>query len=174
MTATQRPLTGRSSEFADVLELVAKVDLVGDQTDVTFSGLDGDADVKYLLEMRVPCGAGGTAHFSLQPNGLNTNLTDAGGQFNNGAATGFANTTTGQFGYVLTGQIMAATLKIWAKSGLKRVWCAEFTGNAPLIAITGSTWDDLVTNITSLVIHSDVANSIGAGSSFTLYRMPNG
>lgn len=170
MTQIQRVKTGRSSQFSDQgggggLEFLQKVTLVADSTDVTFSGLDGDVDTKYVISFRLKLYNGGGANLSLYFNGLSTNL----------SGLYLSNVGSGSGVFVAFGNANAflnGEIQVWAKTGAERQSVSVIGGNTN--GILSEIWNETVSNVTSLVIHSDVASAILAGSEFTLYRMVNG
>lgn len=142
------------------------------QDTLTFDGLDGDADGVYVIEAVFIAANSATAAF-INPNGLKTNQS---------GASIFLDSTPGQnlqtelpfWASSATVANFAGTGQLFARTGRVRSW--NFQGEAAsggaywLVAGVGR-WTDTAANITSLVIDTNVANGIGIGSEFRLYKL---
>ena len=153
-------------------------------TSVSFTGLDGDTDDRYLLLYRInkrTASASGNVTYQLRPNG---------------SSSGIA--TVGQFSVHPTGTTGANTYSYIRLAGGGTVaFDIDYYGSVTIDARTGalgrsfrtshvsntrsgfgtftlwelaSDWSDNSTNITSLDIVSTEANTIEVGSQFCLYK----
>jgi hypothetical protein len=176
MTATERLLTGRSSEFSDqpagAMTLVQTQTLLADATSVTFSGLDGDVDGIYFIFISLLKGAAGVVGYDLLPNGLGTNgssvLLLIGGAVQNNATIRFI------YGGGNIGDTLTAVLQMMAHTGFQRdvqVQGTQWNAGTTYQLIGAGTWAETVTNITSLVLQASVADGFKAGSVFSLYKI---
>jgi hypothetical protein len=143
-------------------------------TDITFAGLNGDVDKQYLMIGRVtnpltPAGPG----YELRPNNATTNLecercfANPGGVFSTQASMQLCGA-----GALSTSSFHAF---IQAQTGMARTYQSFATDdrgtNDPAMRLMAGTWDESVTNITSLVVHCASAGGIGIGSEISLYKM---
>lgn len=160
---------------AAALELVSSQTLLADATDVTFSSLNGNNDIKYLLNIDMLKGAAGFFAYELQPNGLTTNQTSK--YFSD--VTSVSSPATLQWaksGSGIGATIMAEIILV-AKTGFIRQMYAynvEYGGGASFYSPCGGTWNEDATNITSLVLHAAATDGFKAGSIFSLYKMTSG
>jgi len=144
---------------------------------MTFSGLNGDVDKKYLMIGNVNSTTNPSNLF-LKPNGLTTNLLRAGLRINSGG-TGNLNAATWQ----LNGDTLADNnqscfalnifaAKIIEGQALRRYFTGTSTslssGTYEALIISGQ-WAETATNLTSLVLEKDIGN-ITAGSNVILYK----
>lgn len=163
---------------AGQLVLVEKKVLVADATDVTFSGLLGNTDLKYVLSIQTPL-IPDNVLWSLR---LNGDTTDANYSFQllkvlNNTVTGFPNSPTGPAYFAQTAggtSSIVVDLQLWAKSGNKRHYICTQPDEAVAMRTWAGHWSNTADEITSLTIHSDVASAIKSGCIITLYKMPNG
>jgi hypothetical protein len=178
MGATRRERTGRSSEFADVLELIETINVSADTNLLTFADLDGNADDRYFMEFDLLTGA---SLITVRPNGLTTNLT-SNGTYVVPTAGGSINFFQDTLIDLLVGaggiEVISGKIEIYARSGKKRffrVTASAFQGAPDNRSIMGETvgmWDDTTTNLTSIIITTNSGgNGILAGSTFSLYRL---
>lgn len=162
------------------LILVEKQTITSAQTDVTFSGLDGDTDEVYLLIGRIVIPSAGSAPiFTWQPNGITTNQSCqwgyVGGILASGSASNLTLSDQSSPGSFTTFEVTIHAKKNPNSVAARRVYTGMFfaryssdTISSP--AFVGGQWAETSTNITSLVIHSSVASKIGDGSTLALYR----
>jgi hypothetical protein len=149
--------------------------LVSNQTDVTFSGLNGNLDGDYELSMHVLTPTSGTVILSVQPNSTTTNQSGLDIQATGAAATG-NNLPTWQLGGVVNGAsgtpFMRFRCRVTCLTGFNRDIHFDGQGNPGIGNITaftgGAEWTDQVTNITSLTIHSSLASAQLTGSSYVI------
>lgn len=149
-------------------------------SDVTATGLDGDTDEVYKIQMYVVSAASG-ASFDIQPNGDSganywyQYILGAGSSVTAGQDTAYTR-ILGTFA-AASGDAAQANVTLYAKSGSKRV--ADSLGdrgsgsNAQMMtANTG--WNNTGDNITSLKFISNVSGAIGAGSRFMIWKKNGG
>lgn len=170
-------LISEGSSGAGGFQLVESKTISVGATTVTFSGLDGDADVKYRLIGNV-LGTANPSNLELRPNGLTTNLIRSGLRINSGG-TGNLNSTA----WTLNGDpIMASqccfSLDIFAAKSISGVALRRyFVGHSVAFNTSGvvetmilsGQWLETATNLSSLVLSMDVGN-IDAGSHIKLYK----
>ena len=156
-------------EFMDIIEVTA------DATDVTFGAsgdgafqraLDGDVDHEYVVSYYFP-DPGALATFSLRPNAVAA--TYDGIRVFNGSSGVIADM---RLWLGTSGDIGGGEGTLLAETGNNRIWNAQaYRSGASDFALQYSgAWQDAGTNITSLVVHSDVASAIKIGARFVLYR----
>jgi hypothetical protein len=155
-----------------------------DETSHTFSGLDGNTDEVYFLSWHIIKATTANNEIDLQPNGSGVNLSWAGAHSINGAGmTGMGTLTrwflnqnnSGAASEPMCGEATFFCKTIGTTRRLIRILGTDLEGPTGLfIRDMAGSWDDLVTNITSLVVISSVVNGIKAGSVITLYKRPNG
>ena len=163
--------------------LVEKKEILAAVTTVTFTGLDGNTDGIYVLEMHIVPAAAVNCNYFLNPNGLITNqegtVVTRTGAFNQ------TNNTRWQVGVTYSTEgagapgAMFTTTKVWARAagpgavGLTR----RYRSSSEALAGTGiqedgsGVWTDTSTNITSLVIEANQASHIGIGTTLALYKV---
>ena len=162
-------------------ELIEVKDITVDATTVTFSGLDGDTDGEYMMLFRLRTPLASAVNYTLRPNGISAN------QNTIRRTVVAAVTTTATFTTLNFASAGNVTIKQWigvlhldAKTGTtaRQIVSNSTTRLTGLTVATGGlrrsnyggSWDDTVTNITSLDIVSDLDNGIGAGSQLCLYK----
>jgi hypothetical protein len=160
------------------LTLVEHKSLTASAQDVTFSGLDGDTDGIYVLKANIKNANAGTAIYSIQPNGVTTNQLTATQIV---TPTGTSQSTQAYWyfmGGLTTAKVGMATVEIQARKVQNSVAltrhmqaraCHLSGGVFWNISIAGE-WNESSTNITNLVVHSDVSNGNGDGSEYWLYK----
>jgi hypothetical protein len=163
------------------LELVEDITLSGAATSVTFStGVNGNADEVYFLAYKTIKNVAGTLLTTLRPNGVTTNQNTVYSYFGlvaGAGASGSGNTSTLQIGNngQPPGSVEVGQVWLAAKAGTRRVghgqWAQSDTTNTLLSLLSALHWTDTATNITSLDVVGDLANGLGAGSYFRLYRL---
>jgi hypothetical protein len=169
-------------EFMDIIEVGA------DTTSVSFGAsgdglfqraLDGDVDEAYVIEYYLPAPGAGGPGLRIKPNNLTTDMVSARGF--QGTSHSSGNTTEGS-GWIVnsgatTSRASTGKIELQAKSGKPR----SFQSHAVMGDIPETTtaiwsevnvgwWDDLVTNISSIVFEQTAANTLKAGARFVLYR----
>lgn len=186
MNPTQRLGTGRSSTFVDnggggEIELVETKLLLGDETDVDFTGLDGDTDLIYILSLSLIVSnatSGAGCNPGLRFNGAadDTGLSSSwvyefasaalGTDFSTGAVIHFKDGATPS---------VVSTIKLFAKSGVVRNGTFQSGDSGDRLPVNGNLlWTNTADNMTQITLHSPSAGRIGAGSRLSLYRMRNG
>jgi hypothetical protein len=141
---------------------------------VVFTGLDGNADTRYMLEAYIVNDDQPTLRtFTLRPNGLTTNQ-DSQRLASGGAATTSSDEvdlTIAKF----SGTDMWQIIDIMPVTTHRR---AVISRGASMTAAPDSgahfytgVWNETVTNITSLEINEAVSSGIGVGSFFRLFKI---
>jgi hypothetical protein len=158
------------------LTLVEAKTITGDAQSATFSGLNGDADGIYSLQCAILNG-GSTSFYTLQPNGVTSNQTYSRGYTD---GTTFNNNTgsTIQIGFTIAAQQIWTQTMIYARKNpnsvaMPRRFYTTFhnwTGALNNVGNIGATWNETATNMTSLVVTGDQADSIKSGSQLYLYK----
>jgi hypothetical protein len=165
---------------ADTFETVFETTLGAAATDVTITGLAGNTDVLYELEVFLTYGASsGTAFQRVRLN--NDSIAHYGYQqikTINTTLSGLASATeTGwslcHTGLASTSEVLFASVMFYAKSGFLRPGVATWVEkvNGATIGATGAyglTWNDTATEVTSITLAGSVANAHGIG---TFYRL---
>jgi len=147
------------------------------QTSVTFEGLDGDVDGVYVIEA-VTTPANSAKDVIIRPNGA-TSTYDTYSQFISAAGVGEVAATNG-FNTPNSDSTMirsASTVRIMAKSGIARMYLSHgyhHNSTDNWMIVCGGHWTDTSSNITSLVITSDVTSGLGVGSEYRLYKLTEG
>lgn len=156
------------------LELVESKDFSVAGTSHSFAGIDGDTDEVYQLEYRIIKDTASAMLVTIQPNGITTNQ-DSYERYD-GTSSGSAHYTDLRIvdsGVGSVGDVHGGRLWFHSKSGAHRVgqslWSEVAAGTYILQATL--VWREIVTNITSLDIVSDVALGIGPGSFLRLYKL---
>lgn len=162
------------------LQWIETQTLGSDQTDVTFSSLNGDADLVYVIHANIIIATSGSdSNLRLRFNGASddTGVTSA-GMWTGGtgpSAAGFAFGFVGQITGTAAAMSCFSEITIAAKTGVKRLSrCALVDYPNSFVLHSSILWDNSATNITSITLHSLEASRLKAGSAFTLYKMPNG
>jgi hypothetical protein len=154
--------------------------LVGDQNEIDITGLDGNADKFYKLEMML-VNPGANDLMILRVNNVATNAYDYRYAYAGSTSTQVAN-NTGRIGLgsVQNGDTLTTLmLNLWAETGVNRIaeWqqgisqAAQATVGLPLIG--NGIWKNNSTNITSLKLGSDTPTVIqfGVGTVLRLYKL---
>lgn len=186
MPSTQNPSSGGITIInGGAVELVARHVAVADETDFTFSGLDGDTDEVYILSWHLVKAKTNNTEIDLQPNGSGADLHWSGLACINGAApVGDGVLTRWALNFNNSGNAgdpMCGTLKFFAKriaGSIDRLCQIDSMDHeaaaGDLLEKFMGRWNDTVTNLTSLKILSSVALGIKAGSVITLYKQASG
>ena len=166
-------IVGAAPDPGDFVLIETKT-LVAEADTVTFSGLNGDVDGRYLLLAEVKTGSGGAGSFEIQFNGIATDLQYIAEAITSTSAFfgGGAGGTVGQFANV--GGMSRVDIR--PRTGFPRratgYGHSDDAGGAMSSGGLGFvTWNETVTNITSLVFKANGANKFGIGSIFSLYRI---
>lgn len=161
---------------ANTFETIAEATLGGNATSITISGLAGDTDVFYELEINVLNNANGDA-FYLRPNN------DSGANYgfqsltaSNGTAA--ASRSTAENGAVIgdsatAGDKVFIRCFMYAKAGFVRPIICRNAGGVTSNTVTRmyymtNLWNDTSNQITSLVLFCNTANGFKTG---TIYRL---
>lgn len=159
-----------------IFDLVENIDVVAPATSVSFAtGVDGDTDEVYALVFRMIKAVVAAITVVLKPNGVTTNQVTKGTI--DGTGVGTISTATLQIvanGSGTTGDVDHGLVTIDAKTGAvrtARMNSLEAVGSSVYLIDAGMSWNETVTNITSLDVVCSVAAGIGAGSYFRLYKL---
>ena len=157
---------------ASRLELIEKKVLVANATQVDFTGLSID-DGNYMLVMHIFQNGTGSPNLSLYFNDDSAANYDS--QYLDGTNTvvSAGRVTSGLFGGLVNvgpALYMAMISKLSGKKPVTNTFNATGHTALPTIAAWAHTWDTTST-ITKITIWSPTANSIGIGSTFTLYKL---
>lgn len=146
-------------------------------TSLTLSGLNGDADGDYLVDIEIRSAVGSNT-FKIQVNGADTNLDWFTYNGLVGGSITAGNWNIGQIGGISTwssGDLICFQGRIRARSGRIRI----FTANGYAIkggSVTGllemGRYNDTTTNLTSISIVASVASGLSAGSFIRMTRLP--
>jgi hypothetical protein len=169
----QGRLTAASSGSGGGLVLIQVQSLSGDAATITFSGLNGDTDGVYLLEFRIDT-TNATSGVFVRPNGATTNLSDSrffpGGSDTSASEwelyhnSGNAATLTGWMVVYASKSIQSVAHPRYSNFGL-------IQDQSGIVPVTGAgKWNESSTNMTSLVIFTNQATGIKAGSYAALYK----
>lgn len=159
------------------LALVEAKIITSGVTDVTFSGLNGNADGIYLLQYAIKNGFAGTTLYSLQPNAVTSNMTYV-QQFYNSGGAGYGGGSVAYFSGADSTDAASGYLTLFAKASINSVARDRFF-SSHYTSLSGGVlqpvnfdvrWNDTSTNITSLVIHASQTNGIGDGTELRLYK----
>jgi hypothetical protein len=151
-------------------------------TSLTISSLTGNTDVLYRLKARIVSGAA-NCNFFVRPNNDST-AGIYGNQIligNNATATAARDTSETYFWLTNTadndsGDMVIAEMVLFAKSGYVRTALVESAEKISTTTVTqinlyGQSYNETSTEITSLVILSDVASGLGIGTQIVLERL---
>lgn len=164
---------------ADVWVKIYENELTVAATSVTISGLDGNTDVMYRLQVRQVGGAA-TNTIGVRPN--NDSAANYGYQGVDGVgATAEAVRNTSQtsllIGYSGTAlnSLSWKELFLYAKSGYIRTSistaASEISGTTITeIDLLGGCWNNTADNITSMVVFTSVASGLGIGTFIELWK----
>jgi hypothetical protein len=154
--------------------------LVSATDKITISGLDGDKDILYKIKIRIIHGNDTDQGFLIRPNDVST-AGNYGYQYllGSSANVGSARNTAGT-GFIAgaaiaNGSIDMSDSLLYAKQGYVRTLLSDNVQNTSTttvstIVITGQSWNNTNTNITSLTING-TANSFGIGTFVELYKI---
>ena len=168
-------------ELMDIIDVTVATDTVsfGAAGDGAFQrALDGDVDEEYFCSYYMPGDHGGTTYqWVMQPNGVSTAQQCAIDY--SGASAGKITATNLQLADGFVARDTRGTFTLFAKTGRARYYDSTSIVTAPgggaaemHQSRNAGTWDEQVTNITSIVIaHTDGAvNYILPGAQFALWR----
>ena len=162
------------------LILVEKKLVTADVQDLTFAGLDGDVDEVYKLFGRIVV-SGAAEDVSLQPNGgaaaqSSLNIIESSAAVARTTPSILTLVETISASEVL--QIFEATFfakkdpnSIAVNRVLKSDWATYTATAVSRVGQSRGLWDEDVTNITSLVVHGEAADTIRDGSTVALYKL---
>jgi len=157
-------------------ELISEVEVNANTTTVTFSNLNGDEDVEYILLVSFKnASTVDECAYYFCPNGLTTNLSSQRIHVD-GSAVSAARYSYAFFltNVELNGGTGFAVVHYYAKSGVQRrhVSLTSMRDTTTLIraASFAGLWNETETVITSLEIKANQTNGIGAGSKLFLFR----
>jgi hypothetical protein len=154
------------------------VQLNGAQTSYTFTGLNGNADLRYKMYFFFNLAGSGTVTSAITCN-TDTNTNNYPYQSLIAATTTVSATNNhdnnGWFvGYITTTQYNNADLEIWAKSGTPRFAKQSmdlYTASAmTAVRRSDGIWTNTADNITQLVLTASAAGGLTVGSYFALYK----
>ncbi len=161
------------------LVLVEKKLVTADVQDLTFSGLDGNTDEVYRLVGRIVV-SGVAEDVTLRPNNISTNQ-DSLSIFESSSSTQRITSTNLALSLTAASEVLHAFDAIfWAKNNpnsiatnrvLQSEWGTYVAALPSRVGQSRGLWDDDSTNITSLVIHGEAADTIRNGSTVALYKL---
>lgn len=181
MSHTAGQASGGSGS-GSAMALIDSIEISTAVTTHTFSGLDGNTDLSYIIKGVVVNALGGTPAIQMRLNAdSGTNYGRAGVQVNTTSFNGVyaQNETSFALGNTRGSGIPSsfeATMP-YAKTGLTRFLFADLVSNTSASETvnysnrSGLSWDNSVDNITSISLLSDTANGIGVGSYFQLWAI---
>lgn len=139
-------------------------------TSVTFTGLNGNTDIVYLLIGRIKNATGGGVRYDWLPNNLST------GQASFRGASSYATLVLGELaanGYVTFQATIAAQANPHSVA-FPRTYEGSTSEVTTVPAATGGAiggiWTDTSTNMTSIVVTASVASGIAEGSMIALLK----
>ncbi len=164
-------------------ELVERKVIASDVGSITFSGLDGDVDEQYMLIAHeiAPVSGGANYTITMQPNGATTLqhsfIVSSPSSSGVRSPANFTDIRWRPVYFRAADVVVDSTIWITAKTGNIRV-VRGYAGGAGVsvfpgglgLEMTTARWTDTATNITSLDIVASVADGIGAGSTYCLYK----
>lgn len=154
---------------ANCFETIYETTLGSNQTSVTISGLDGDTDRIWELEIMLV--NNGSIDIQVQPNADST-AAHYGYKYFQGAATtasqGSNNANPTSFGGGTTGQVSWNRITMYTKQGNNRLLLSEMyygaTTTPQLLRLSGMSYNVTNTNFTSLAIVASSASGLGTGT----------
>jgi hypothetical protein len=169
--------TGWVVPGAGVWEFVQEQQVAGAAvTDIDFTGLDGDTDIRYRIFARVVKGATGAISYSVQPNQIASNqdvsrmLAGGTGSVLDEPYTFLLMTRSG----LAVGSVHTCTADLDAATGQIRGWRSKnsliSTSAAGSAEYIGGGWNESATNITNLRFHSNVGSGWGIGTVIQLWK----
>jgi hypothetical protein len=183
LAAPTDPADAASKEYVDGLSggsyrFVAESVPTSNTNSVTFSGLDGDADVWYVIQANFK-NNGGLAWYELRPNGVTSGLkSDVIYRIDgdSGVSGGTESIWRILLFCAITGSGGSTEVKVYAKSGSVRSYTAhagaKHSGSpSNNMSVHGGHWSDTTTNLTSLTIVGTNSAAIGGGSVIRLYKL---
>lgn len=167
------------SPVFDTWQKLYETTLVAAATSHTISGLDGDTDETWLLDMRIVQGYNGSTYFGLRPN--NDSGANYGYQRLRGGSTTIAAVRGTLSSLLLSsnggalGAVVHIQCVIHAKSGFVRTAVSidggpAVTTTVDYASLIGLSWNNSADNITSLVVLATEAEGLGIGSRISLYK----
>jgi hypothetical protein len=145
-------------------------------TTVTFSSLSGDSDCWYYVACRILMN-GAAGDMEIRPNSISANQDRVTMTFD-GTAGSHGGGADLRIAQPTASSVTFAEMLLCAASGLERGGVvlsvretASGAGGVEDASVSAAIWNDLTTNVTTLVVNSQTASGIGIGSSFSLYRV---
>jgi hypothetical protein len=148
-------------------------------TTIIIPDLNGDVDKEYVLKCRIVNGYNGSNMNLLRFNGdsaSNYGYQELHGKdtANGASRNSFNGVYLSYTNLVTLGEIGNYSVKIYAKSGFTRTAIVETVGKVSGTTVTdimlqGQSWDNSITNITSLTVLSDQTDGLGVGTTIELY-----
>ncbi len=151
--------------------------ITGDAQSTTFSSLDGNTDGVYELICNFINGATGTSLYLLRPNNLTTNQASNRLYADNGSSAAATNNSGLEINNIVASGVGTTRLTFYARQNPNSVastrhyvanWTTDFS--AGIAGIYGGRWNESATNITSLVVTGDRADSLKSGTECFLYK----
>ena len=166
---------------AGVFQRIYSNTLTSAATSITISGLNGDVDKVYRIKCRFVNGYNVAANFMARLNN-DSGASNYGYQSldgTNATATALRDTAEAQLalGYCSTlNYISMGEGLLYAKSGYVRTFLNEYSNSitgttVTAIFIKGQSWNNIVDNISSIVVLADQTNGLGAGTVIELYAL---
>jgi hypothetical protein len=157
------------------MRLIYENDITSAQDSITISGLDGNSDLTYFVFTRMVEATTNPdfyIQFNSDTNTANYGLRAISHWQSGGPSSTALNTNTGMYacGHGSSGGsgINILNFQLYAKSGIRRLasyTCGQYLNNSAWQSSFGySWWTDTASNITSITLKGNIANSIGAGS----------
>jgi len=159
-------------------ERLVEVELSTSVTSYTFSGLNGNVDINYMIEGFLVASSTSGSYFYIAPNNVTTNQRCAILEGTETAVNAGASIYMRVAGAPSTIQRVVFRALLHAKTGRYRAMNSICGGgnastgtNNTVNYHFGSRWADSSTNITSLVLYSSVANGLVTNTQLRLYKM---
>jgi hypothetical protein len=170
-----------TQQISSPMELIESIELTAPAQSVNFANLNGDADELYVIEFDVVGNSIGHETY-IKPNGAILGAAKGETQryyidnaVNNAVLAGVDKWVISSNGIVSAVEREVGTIKINARTGGHRAMRVDSVTTISATRVIGNrftgVWTDTSTNITSLLLEATLANSFGAGSIFSLYRM---
>ena len=177
-TNTDSEIAEAVNVAANVIEKVAEVEVSSDCDYVEFTGLDGNSAWFYILFFTIKNSSGSDTGYRTYVNGdtENTNYYVQ-NIIGNGSSISSARGNSAEIGYVAAGERLSIEATITKDpDGYFRVYSKQnrYIGSNVQVDIRAVCKTATITNITSLRVQSSVADAIGAGSKFILFKARRG
>jgi len=174
-------LLNAKGKIVGAWQKIAETTLTAAATSLTFSGLDGDADVLYNVLVRSVNGSGLLCGFTFNLNG--DSAVNYGSQHLVGInASVSASRTVGgssldiEWAGISAGALHHFSILLYAKSGYVRTAIVNTAENISGTTVDktnliGCSWNNTANAIQSLVLNASQANGIGIGTHIELWRL---